>query len=91
MNSLLRSCLQRRTGQHQSQDSRHLCHAAGVQSGRVVLGAGRVSPLSGASGNRVSCLQLWPSPRRGRRPYRRDRQRHPQTDAGGKAAGLPWG
>src|ERR1035438_3958285 len=47
-------------------DLNHDLRVAGwVQPGSLDLGAGRVSPLSGAAGHRVSGVQLWTAPRGG--------------------------
>ena len=57
------------------------------QSGGVGMGGAGVSGPAGPARHRVAGLWVRPAPRGRRRPYRGDRQRDPQTDARGKAAG----
>ncbi len=49
--------------------------------------AGGLPQPSGAARHGASGLRFRAAPRGGRRPHRRDRQRHAQADAGGQAAG----
>ncbi len=70
------------------QSRRHLCRAHWRQRAGVGLGADRISRLPGTGRHRVSRLHVRPAPRRRRRPYRGDRQRDAQADAGGQTAGF---
>ena len=67
--------------------SPHLRFPVRLQRRRLALGPHPFPSVSGAARHRFPGLRFRPAPRRRCRPHRRDRQRHPQADAGRQAAG----
>ena len=58
-----------------------------AQRSRLGLGAHRPARNAGSAGHGAARVLVRPAARRGRRPYRRDRQRHAQADAARSASG----
>src|SRR5258708_14638904 len=65
--------VRRRTCAVAREDHRHLYAAHRRQRARLAVGADRVPRLPDPAGNLAAGLQLWPTPRVRRGPYRGDR------------------